>query len=101
MRETWNGGTTEMAENIDMMWMPRRMAKPTISRIYHLSENKIKNSEDMKKDYLKPALRVSETEIDLMKAYPWSDMPGTGGYAYPQAKEENVNEDESEWGNLW
>lgn len=55
----------------------------------------------MKKDYLKPALRVSETEIDLMKAYPWSDMPGTGGYAYPQTKEENVNEDESEWGNLW
>lgn len=55
----------------------------------------------MKKEYLKPALKVSETEIDLMKAYPWSDMPATGGYAYPQVKEENEYEDEVEWGNIW
>lgn len=57
----------------------------------------------MRKEYLKPALKVSETEIDLMKAYPWpeSQMPATGGYAYPQVKEENVYEDEVEWGNIW
>jgi hypothetical protein len=55
----------------------------------------------MKKNYLKPNTRVHETEIDLCKAYPWSDMPGTGGYAYPQAKEENIIEEEKDWGNLW
>ena len=56
----------------------------------------------MKKEYLKPALKVSETEIDLMKAYPWSDMPGTGGYAYPQVKAEpSHTEKEEDWGSLW
>ena len=57
----------------------------------------------MKKDYQKPNTRVHETQIDLCKAYPWSDMPGTGGYAYPQAKAEPslTEEEEKEWGSLW
>ena len=57
----------------------------------------------MKKDYQKPNTRVHETQIDLCKAYPWSDMPGTGGYAYPQAKAEPLltEEEEKEWGSLW
>ena len=55
----------------------------------------------MKKEYIAPTMQVRISNFDLMKRYPWSDMPGTGGYAYPQAKEENVNEDEAQWGKLW
>ena len=54
----------------------------------------------MKKEYLKPTMQVRLSDFDLCKAYPWSDMPGTGGYAYPQVKAENVVEEE-EWGKLW
>lgn len=55
----------------------------------------------MKKNYIIPTTQVRLSNFDLMKAYPWSDMPGTGGYAYPQTKQENEVEGEEEWGNLW
>ena len=64
----------------------------------------------MKKEYIIPTMQVRLSDFDLMKAYPWSDMPGTGGYAWPQklphAKEADVNEeeekvDECEFGKLW
>ena len=55
----------------------------------------------MKKEYIAPTMQVRISNFDLMKRYPWSDMPATGGYAYPQTKEENVNEGEAEWGKLW
>lgn len=55
----------------------------------------------MKKEYLKPTMQVRLSNFDLCKAYPWSDMPATGGYAYPQCKQENEVEGEEEWGKLW
>jgi hypothetical protein len=56
----------------------------------------------MKKEYIIPTMQVRLSNFDLCKAYPWSDMPGTGGYAYPQVKEEpSLTEKEEEWGNLW
>lgn len=66
----------------------------------------------MKKEYIIPTMRVRISDFDLCKAYPWpeSQMPATGGYAWPQklphAKEADVNEeeekvDESEFGKLW
>ena len=56
----------------------------------------------MRKKYIIPAMQVRLSDFDLMKAYPWSDMPGTGGYAYPQVKAEPpLTEKEKEWGNLW
>ena len=56
----------------------------------------------MKKDYIIPTMQVRLSDFDLMKAYPWSDMPASGGYAYPQVKAEpSLTEKEEEWGNLW
>lgn len=54
------------------------------------------------KKYIQPTITIRLTDFDLCKAYPWSDMPGTGGYAYPQVKAEpSLTEKEEEWGNLW
>ena len=57
----------------------------------------------MRKEYQEPSTRVHKPVCAPCKAYPWpeSQMPATGGYAYPQVKEENVYEDEVEWGNIW
>ena len=56
----------------------------------------------MKREYIAPTMQVHISNFDLMKAYPWPDsqMPN-GGYAYPQTKEENMNDGEAEWGKLW
>lgn len=63
----------------------------------------LKTKNDMKKEYQEPSTRVHKPVCAPCKAYPWpeSQMPATGGYAYPQVKEENVYEDEVEWGNIW
>lgn len=54
------------------------------------------------KTYIQPTITIRLTDFDLCKAYPWSDMPGTGGYAYPQVKENpSLTEKEEEWGKLW
>lgn len=53
----------------------------------------------MKKEYVAPTMRVRISNFDLMKRYPWSDMPATGGYAELQDKSRNVNEEE--YGNIW
>lgn len=54
----------------------------------------------MKKEYIIPTMQVRLSDFDLMKAYPWSDMPN-GGYAYPQVKAEPSLTEKEEWGNLW
>lgn len=65
------------------------------------------------KKYIQPTTTNHVPQIgDICKAYPWpeSQMPATGGYAWPQklphTKEADVNEeeekvDECEFGNLW
>ena len=58
----------------------------------------------MKKEYQEPSTRVHKPVCAPCKAYPWpeSQMPATGGYAYPQVKAEPpLTENEEEWGNLW
>ena len=70
----------------------------------------LKTKNDMKKEYLKPETREHKPVCAPCRVYPWpeSQMPATGGYAWPQkirqAKEEYVNEEEVEeveWGNIW
>ena len=73
----------------------------------------LKTKNDMKKEYQEPSTRVHKPVCAPCKAYPWpeSQMPATGGYAWPQkirqAKEEYVNEEEVEeveeveCGNIW
>lgn len=67
----------------------------------------------MKKEYIIPTMRVRISNFDLCKAYPWpeSQMPGTGGYAWPQkipqTNEAEVSEAEVQevedvtYGKLW